>query len=71
MTADLTRLDEIEAMRARIEDRFGPADIVVANAGGSPVRPGPIEDVTEADWRASVDANLTATFLTSRRSCRP
>ncbi len=66
LSADLTRLDEIEAMRARIEDRFGPPDIVVANAGGSPVRPGPIEDMTEADWRASVDVNLTATFLTIR-----
>ena len=64
VTADLTDLDEIDAMRACVEDRFGPADILVANAGGSPIRPGPVEDVTEADWRASVDANLTATFLT-------
>lgn len=64
VTADLTDLDEVEAMRASVEDRFGPTDILVANAGGSPVRPGPVEDVTEADWRASVDANLTATFLT-------
>lgn len=63
-TADLTRLEEIEAMRARIEERFGPADVLVANAGGSPVRPGPIEDISEADWRLSVETNLTATFLT-------
>jgi 3-oxoacyl-[acyl-carrier protein] reductase len=28
------------------------------------VRPGPLEDITEADWRESVDTNLTATFLT-------
>jgi 3-oxoacyl-[acyl-carrier protein] reductase len=64
VTAELTRFDEIEAMRRRLDDRFGPADIVVANAGGSPVRPSPVEAITEADWRASVDANLTATFLT-------
>jgi 3-oxoacyl-[acyl-carrier protein] reductase len=64
LTADLIRFDEIEAMRERVEDRFGPVDILVANAGGSPVRPGPVEDITEADWRSSVDANLTATFLT-------
>jgi 3-oxoacyl-[acyl-carrier protein] reductase len=37
---------------------------VVANAGGSPVRPGPLEEIGEADWRQSVDVNLTATFLT-------
>jgi len=62
--ADVTRFDDIEHMRQAIEDRFGPADIVVANAGGSPVRPGPVEDLSEEEWRASVDANLTATFLT-------
>jgi 3-oxoacyl-[acyl-carrier protein] reductase len=39
-------------------------DILVANAGGNPVRPGPIEQLTEAEWRQSVDVNLTATFLT-------
>ena len=26
--------------------------------------PGPLEEISEADWRAAVDANLTATFLT-------
>ena len=62
--ADLTRYDEIEGMRDRIEQVHGPVDILVANAGGSPSRPGPIEEISEEAWRASVDANLTATFLT-------
>jgi 3-oxoacyl-[acyl-carrier protein] reductase len=62
--ADLTRYEEIEAMRESIQQRLGPVDIVVANAGGSTIRPGPLEDTAEADWRESVDANLTATFLT-------
>jgi 3-oxoacyl-[acyl-carrier protein] reductase len=62
--ADLTHYDQIEAMRDSIEQHLGPIDILVANAGGSTVRPGPLEDIDEADWRASVDANLTATFLT-------
>jgi 3-oxoacyl-[acyl-carrier protein] reductase len=62
--ADVTRFDDIEQMRRTVEERIGPADIVVANAGGSPVRPGPVEDLTEDEWHASVDANLTATFLT-------
>lgn len=62
--ADLTRYDQIEAMRDSIEQDLGPIDILVANAGGSTVRPGPLEDIGEADWRGSVDANLTATFLT-------
>jgi len=62
--ADLTRYEQVEAMRGSIEQDLGPVDILVANAGGSTVRPGPLEDIAETDWRGSVDANLTATFLT-------
>jgi 3-oxoacyl-[acyl-carrier protein] reductase len=61
---DLTHHDQVQAMRQRVEEELGPVDILVANAGGSPVRPGPIEQLTEAEWRQSVDVNLTATFLT-------
>jgi 3-oxoacyl-[acyl-carrier protein] reductase len=64
VTADLTDYDQIERMRSQIEEQVGPADILVANAGGSPVRPSLVEDITEADWRRSIDTNLTATFLT-------
>ena len=62
--ADLTRYEQIESMRDSIEQDLGPIDILVANAGGSTVRPGVLEDISEGDWRCSVDANLTSTFLT-------
>jgi 3-oxoacyl-[acyl-carrier protein] reductase len=64
VVADVTRFDNVEAMRERVEQELGPIDVLVANAGGSPVRPGPIEQISEEDWRASMDANLTSTFLT-------
>lgn len=64
VTADVTRLTEVEAMRCEIERRLGPVDVLVANAGGNPTPPGPLEDVTEDGWRAAIDGNLTATFLT-------
>jgi len=64
VAADLTSFAAIEEMRRRTEAEFGPVDILVANGGGSPIRPGPLEEITEEGWRASVDANLTATFLT-------
>jgi 3-oxoacyl-[acyl-carrier protein] reductase len=62
--ADVTRFGEIEAMRERVERELGPIDILVTNAGGNPVPPGPLEEISEEGWHASVDANLTATFLT-------
>jgi 3-oxoacyl-[acyl-carrier protein] reductase len=64
VAADVTSFAEIEAMRHKIEGEFGPVEILVANAGGSYTLPGPLEDVGEAGWHASVDGNLTATFLT-------
>jgi 3-oxoacyl-[acyl-carrier protein] reductase len=64
VAADITSFAEIEEMRGRVEAEFGPIDILVANAGGTPIKPGPLEEITEEGWRASVDANLTATFLT-------
>ncbi len=64
VTAEVTKLDEIEAMRRQIEAELGPLDVLVANAGGNAVRPGPVEEISAEDWRATVDGNLTATFLT-------
>jgi 3-oxoacyl-[acyl-carrier protein] reductase len=64
VSGDVTNFAEIEAARLRIEAEFGPVDILVANAGGSFTLPGPLEDTSEEGWRASVDGNLTATFLT-------
>src|SRR5215831_14012189 len=64
VVADVTRFDQIEAMRQQIERAFGPIDVLVTNAGGSFTMPGPLEDITEEGWRASIDGNLTATFLT-------
>ncbi len=64
VAADLTGFADVEDMRQRIERELGPIDVLVANAGGNPVRPGPLEEISPEGWRASVDANLTATFLT-------
>jgi 3-oxoacyl-[acyl-carrier protein] reductase len=63
VTGDVTSYADIERMRGEIEQQLGPVDVLVANAGGSPARPGPIEELTEEAWHASIDANLTSTFL--------
>jgi 3-oxoacyl-[acyl-carrier protein] reductase len=64
VVADVTKFAEIEAARHQIERELGPLELLVANAGGSFTIPGPIEETSEEGWRASVDGNLTATFLT-------
>jgi 3-oxoacyl-[acyl-carrier protein] reductase len=65
VVADVTNFAEIEAVRRDVEAQLGPVDILVANAGANLTRPGlPVEETTEEGWRASIDANLTATFLT-------
>ena len=64
VTGDVTIFAEIERMRAEVEEKFGPVDILVANAGSSFTQPGPLEELPEDGWRASIDGNLTATFLT-------
>lgn len=57
---DLTRYDDVEAMRETIEGRLGPVEILVANAGGSAVRPDVLERLSEGDWNPR-----------SRRTLRP
>ena len=64
VVADVSRFHEIEAMRRQVEQTFGAIDILVANVGGSFAPPGPLEETTEEAWHASLDGNLTATFLT-------
>ncbi len=64
--ADLTDFVEIERMRREIEETTGQVDLLVANAGGSLTAPGPLEEIPIERWKATVDANLTATFLTLR-----
>lgn len=66
VTGDVRKFAEIEAMREQVERELGPIDILVANAGASYTRPGPLEEISEEGWRASVDGNLTATFLTMK-----
>jgi 3-oxoacyl-[acyl-carrier protein] reductase len=64
VVADVTKFAEVEAMRKQVELELGPIDVLVANAGGSFTMPGPLEETSEEGWHASVNGNLTATFLT-------
>lgn len=64
VAGDVTRSADVEAIRRRVEEALGPVDILVANAGANLTNPHlPVEEISEDAWRATIDANLTATFL--------
>jgi 3-oxoacyl-[acyl-carrier protein] reductase len=64
VVGDVTNFSEIDAARRQVERELGPVEILVTSAGGSFTPPGPLEEISEDGWRASVDGNLTATFFT-------
>jgi len=61
-TADVTHEAEVAALFAR------PFDIVIANAGAGTAKK--LVDVSLAEWQATLDVNLTGTFLTFREALR-
>ncbi len=60
--ADLTREDEVDRLFAEA----GPLDICAAVAGVWPSDDVPVWELSLERWRATLDANLTTTFLTAR-----
>jgi len=68
-TADVTDEAEMAAFLARIEEAWGGADIVCANAGIGG-QAGAIEELDLGQWRACVDVNLTGAFLACRWAAR-
>jgi 3-oxoacyl-[acyl-carrier protein] reductase len=61
--ADATVAAQLDAVREQTESELGPIDILVPFAGGFSSYT-PIHEISEAEWREVIDANLTSTFLT-------
>lgn len=64
LRADVASVDAVEGMISTIEKGLGPVDILVANAGIAPRLA--MEEMTEKDFNAVLQANLTSAFLCSQ-----
>jgi 3-oxoacyl-[acyl-carrier protein] reductase len=65
VVADCTDFAAIEQMRQRVEQAFGPVDILGAFVGSGGAST-PTAQFSPEDWAATLNSNLTATFLTVR-----
>ncbi len=62
---DVTQPASVDALFAEIKSRFGRLDLLFNNAGIA-TAPAALEDLRIDDWRATIDTNLTGTFLCTR-----
>lgn len=68
VVADVADPDGMRALFAEAETAFGPADVLVNNAGILKVAP--LAQVSDADFHAQVAINLTGTFNGMREGAR-
>jgi gluconate 5-dehydrogenase len=61
---DVTQGEAAQAAVAKIESEFAPLDILINNAGIH--QRAPLAEMSELQWRAVIDTNLTSAFLVAR-----
>ncbi|MCY0879951.1 MAG: SDR family NAD(P)-dependent oxidoreductase [Firmicutes bacterium] len=67
-TADVTSPSDVGAAFDAVQARFGPPDIVVANAGIAVSSA--FLDITLESWHQTLNVNLTGVFLTAQEGAR-
>jgi 3-oxoacyl-[acyl-carrier protein] reductase len=66
---DVTSVDDVDAAFAAVEEHFGePVEVLVSNAGIT--RDGLLLRMSEDDFTAVIDANLTAAYRVVKRASR-
>ena len=69
VATDVGDPNSVDALFAQLKQRFGRLDLLFNNAGtGAP--PVALEDLSYAQWKAVVDANLTGSFLCTQGAFR-
>ena len=63
INADISKREEVAAMKDEIIQHFGRIDILVNNAGGALNTPRDLQEIEEAHWNLVVDVNLKGAFF--------
>ncbi len=66
VAAHVGKVDDVERLIAAAEERFGPVNTLVNNAGTNPYY-GPIAESEDWAWDKTMDVNLRGPYLLSRR----
>jgi NAD(P)-dependent dehydrogenase (short-subunit alcohol dehydrogenase family) len=69
LKCDVTSGEEVDAAFDRLEQEWGPAEVMVANAGVT--RDGLTLRMKDDDFTSVVDANLAGAFRVARRAVKP
>lgn len=64
--SDVSSMASEQQAVKKVLDHFGQLDVLVANAGVGHFAP--IDQMTEADWKATIDTNLTGVFNSLKAS---
>jgi NAD(P)-dependent dehydrogenase (short-subunit alcohol dehydrogenase family) len=65
VAADITTSDAVDRIVDTVENAWGGIDVLVANAGGA--TSAPVDRITDEQWAAALELNLTAPFRCLRR----
>jgi 3-oxoacyl-[acyl-carrier protein] reductase len=66
LRCDQTDTDDVEAAFAAVEERWGPVEVLVANAGVT--KDTLLLRMTEEAWREVLDTNLTGAYRVAKRA---
>jgi NAD(P)-dependent dehydrogenase (short-subunit alcohol dehydrogenase family) len=69
LKCDVTSAQEVDAAFAKVEEDWGPAEVVVSNAGLT--RDGLTLRMKDDDFNDVLDANLAGAFRVARRAVKP
>ena len=63
INADISKREEVIAMKDEIIKHFGRIDILINNAGGALNTPRDLQEIEEAHWNLVIDVNLKGAFF--------